>query len=207
LRKILLTGLLILGAASTAPAQQRPKWELYGGYSEYLAGAGIAGQGQLPTNGVQVEFARVVTSYFRVTGQFNAQFADHVVNIAPLPPGGKHYNSKELLGLFGPEATYRVLKRFDIYGHFLIGPAYGRDNQVPVIPTATYTTWAYALGGGLDIKLGRRISFRPIGWDWITTHFPVNSPEAQDNWRLTAGFVFHFGIGERERSLSRSTDH
>jgi hypothetical protein len=117
-----------------------------------------------------------------------------VVNIAPHPPpGGEHVNSKELLGLFGPEATYRSLKRFDIFGHFLAGLAYGRDNQFPVIPTATYTTWAYALGGGVELKLGRRVSARLIGFDWITTHFPVNSPEAQDNWRLTGGFMFHLG--------------
>ncbi len=185
--------LIAFGLATSLSAQSLPKWELYGGFSEYLAGGGIPGEFQLPTQGPQVEFDRVITSYFRVTGQFNAQFADHVVNIAPLPPGGKHVNSKELLGLFGPEATYRALKRFDIYGHYLIGVAYGRDNQVPVIPTATYTTWAYALGGGLDIKLGQRVSFRPIGFDWVTTHFPVNAPEAQDNWRLTTGFVFHFG--------------
>lgn len=191
--KILFAALIVFGLTGSVSAQSIPKWELYGGYSEYLAGGGIPGQFELPSNGVQVEFDRVVTSYFRVTGQFNAQFADHVVNIAPLAPGAKHVNSKELLGLFGPEATYRALKRFDIYGHYLIGVAYGRDNHDPVIPTATYTTWAYALGGGVDMKLGRRVSVRLVGWDWITTHFPVNSPEAQDNWRLTTGFLFHLG--------------
>ena len=194
MNRILFTALLLLGLAARASAQGLPKWELYGGYSEDLAGAGIAGQKQLPTNGAQVEFDRVVTSYFRITSQFNAQFADHVVNIAPPPPpGGEHVNSKELLGLFGPEATYRGLKKFDIFGHFLAGLAYGRDNQFPVIPTATYTTWAYALGGGVEMKLGRRVSARLLGFDWITTHFPVNSPEAQDNWRLTTGFMFHLG--------------
>jgi len=194
LNRILFTAFLLLGLAARASAQGLPKWELYGGYSEDLAGAGIAGQKQLPTNGAQVEFDRVVTSYFRITSQFNAQFADHVVNIAPPPPpGGEHVNGKELLGLFGPEATYRSLKKFDIFGHFLAGLAYGRDNQFPVIPTATYTTWAYALGGGVEMKLGRRVSARLLGFDWITTHFPVNSPEAQDNWRLTTGFMFHLG--------------
>jgi hypothetical protein len=194
LDRILLTAIIFLGMAASATAQSIPKWELYGGYSEDLAGAGIPGEKQLPTNGAQVEFDRVVTSYFRITSQFNAQFADHVVNIAPPPPpGGEHVNSKELLGLFGPEYTYRSLKKFDIYGHFLAGFAYGRDNEFPKIPTATYMTWAYALGGGLDLKLGRRVSARLLGFDWITTHFPVNSPEAQDNWRLTGGFVFHFG--------------
>jgi hypothetical protein len=194
LNRIILTALLFFGVAANASAQAIPKWELMGGYSEDLAGGGIAGEGQLPSNGTQVELDRVVTSYFRVTGQFNAQFADHVVNIAPPPPpGGEHVNSKELLGLFGPEATYRGLRKFDIFGHFLIGLAYGRDNEFPKIPTATYTTWAYALGGGVDYKLAKRVSARLMGFDWITTHFPVNSPEAQDNWRLNTGFIFHFG--------------
>jgi len=194
LKRILLTAILLFVASANVSAQSIPKWELYGGYSEDLAGGGIAGERQLPTNGVQVEFDRVVTSYFRVTSQFNAQFADHVVNIAPPPPpGGEHVNSKELLGLFGPEATYRKLKRFDIFGHFLVGLAYGRDNEFPKIPTATYTTWAYAIGGGADLKISRRVSARLLGFDWITTHFPINSPEAQDNWRLNAGFMFHLG--------------
>lgn len=185
--------IVLLAVVATARAQDLPKWELYGGYAEDLTGAGIAGEKQLRTNGTQVEFDRVVTSYFRITSQFNAQFADHVVNIAPPPPpGGEHVNSKELIGLFGPEATYRGLKKWDIYGHFLIGFAYGRDNEFPKIPTATYTTWIYALGGGLERKLGPHVSARLVGFDWMTTHFPVNAPEAQDNWRITAGFMFHF---------------
>jgi hypothetical protein len=193
LKKILPAAILVLCWAANASAQQLPKWEVFGGYSEYLAGGGVPGEFQLPSNGVQVEVDRVVTSYFRVTGQFNAQFADHVVDLAPLAPGSKHVNSKEVLGLFGPEATYRGLKKFDIYGHFLIGVAYGRDNHDPKIPTGTYATWVYGLGGGVDRKLGRKVSFRLVGWDWITSHFPVNSPEAQDNWRLSTGFVFHLG--------------
>lgn len=193
LNRILATAVLVLGFAAGASAQDIPKWELFGGYSEYLAGGGIPGEFELPSNGVQVSGYRVVTSYFRVTAQFNAQFADHVVNLAPLAPGAKHVNSKELLGLFGPEATYRSFRRFDIFGHFLIGMAYGRDNHDPPIPTAHYLTWAYGLGGGVDYKLRRRVSIRLVEWDWIATHFPVNSPEAQDNWRLNTGFVFHFG--------------
>lgn len=193
MNRLALFALLFFGLTVRASAQSIPKWELYGGYSEDLAGSGVAEQKQLPTNGMQVEFDRVVTSYFRVSTQFNAQFADHVVNIAPPPPpGGEHVNSKELIGLFGPEATYRGLKKWDIYGHFLIGFAYGRDNEYPKIPTATYTTWIYALGCGVERKLGERVSARLVGFDWMTTHFPVNAPEAQDNWRLSAGFMFHF---------------
>ena len=88
LKRIAAPALLIVCLAASASAQDAPKWELFGGYSQYLAGGGLAGEKQLPTNGVQVEFDWVVTSYFRITGQCNAQFADHVVDLAPLPPGG-----------------------------------------------------------------------------------------------------------------------
>jgi hypothetical protein len=196
LKRLLSVALLALALSAGVEAQETPKipkWELFGGYSEYLAGGGIPGERQLPSNGVQVSVYRVVTNYFRITGQFNAQFADHVVNLAPLPLGGKHVNSKELLGVFGPEATYRGLRKFDIFGHFLIGVAYGRDNTDPKTPTASYTTWIYGLGGGIDYKLAKRVSIRLMEFDWMTTHFPINSPEAQDDWRLNTGFVFHFG--------------
>jgi hypothetical protein len=194
LNRILIATLLFAGMAANTSAQSLPKWDLFGGYSEYLAGSGIAEQGQLPSNGVQVDVDRVFTSYFKVTSQLNAQFADHIVNIAPLStPGAEHVNGKELLALFGPEATYRRMRRVDLFAHFLVGLAYGRDNEYPKIPTATYTTWAYALGTGVDLKLGSKVSARLLGFDWITTHFPINSPEAQDNWRLTSGFVFHLG--------------
>ena len=93
----------------------------------------------------------------------------------------------------GPEATYLSLKRFDRFGHFLAGVFYGRENEFPKIPTATYTTWAYVLGGGVDMKISSRVSARLLGFDWITTHYPVNSPEAQDNCRLDTGFVFRLG--------------
>ena len=196
MKKFLFLALLFFDLAAVVSAQDTPKipkWELFGGYSEYLAGGGIAGEKQLPSNGVQVSVYRVVTNYFRIAGEFNAQFADHIVNIATLPPGGKHVNSKELLAVFGPEATYRGLKKFDIFGHYLIGVAYGRDNTDPITPTASDTTWIYGLGGGIDRKLGKRVSIRLLEFDWMSTHFPINKPEAQDDWRLATGFVFHFG--------------
>ena len=196
---VTLAALLVLGTAASASAQDLPKYEIFGGYATDLAGAGVAGQGELPTHGVQAEFDRVVTSYFRVTAQFNAQFANHVVNLGPPPPqfapppfyAGSYINGKELLGLFGPEATYRGFKRFDLYAHYVIGVAYGRQNQVPIIPTQHYLTWAYGIGSGVELKLGRRVSARLVGVDWITTHFPVNQPNTQDNWRISSGFLFH----------------
>jgi hypothetical protein len=180
--------------AENASSQGIPERELFGGYAEDLSGAGIAGQGQLPTNGAQIELDRAVTRYFRVTGQFKAQFADHVVNFAPPSlPGGDHVNSKGLQGWLCPEATWRGLKRFDMFGHFLAGVSCGRESKFPKIPTATYTAWAYAPGGGVHMKISRRVSARLLGFEWITTQYPMKSPEARDHWRLDTGFAFRLG--------------
>ncbi len=57
---------------------------------------------------------------------------------------------------------------------------------------------------GVDLKLGGKISARLTGFGWITTHFPIHRPGAQDNWRITSGFVFHLGrYPSREESIDR----
>ena len=51
-------------------------------------------------------------------------------------------------------------------------------------------------GGGLDIKVGKHMSFRPIGVDYYQTRFPgiLNSNQNhQNNFRYTAGVNFLFG--------------
>jgi len=190
--RLFLAACFILAFSSISAAQSYPRWEIYGGYGGYFAGSETEG-GPYYTHGVQTSAGHAFTSYFRLVGEFNAEFADHVVDLAPLPPGAKHVNSKELLGLFGPEAVYRGFRRFDIFGHYLIGVSYGRDNEAPKIPTVSYTTWAYAIGFGVDWKIKRRVAVRLFEGDWVTTHYPMVNTEAQDNWRLSEGVVFRLG--------------
>jgi hypothetical protein len=55
---------------------------------------------------------------------------------------------------------------------------------------------AWALGGGLDIKLSKHVSFRPIGLDWFKTKLDgirTLQSHSQDNLRYTAGVNFTFG--------------
>ena len=65
------------------------------------------------------------------------------------------------------------------------------------------TTFGMAVGGGVDIKLSRAISFRPIQLDYFLTRFetpsvlnPLGTPYTarnQNNLRYAAGFQFNFG--------------
>ena len=54
---------------------------------------------------------------------------------------------------------------------------------------ASGTSLAAGFGGGIDIHKSKLISLRPIQIDVIHSHFNNNG---QDNFRISAGIVFHF---------------
>jgi opacity protein-like surface antigen len=58
------------------------------------------------------------------------------------------------------------------------------------------TAFAMAVGGGLDIKMSKHVSFRPIGLDYFLTRLQnIRSlnDNNQHNLRYTTGFNFTFG--------------
>ena len=63
-------------------------------------------------------------------------------------------------------------------------------------PAVAFLAFAYLLGGGLDIKLSKHMSFRPIGIDLQYTRLQ-NIRDLQDrsqyNLRYQTGFNFTFG--------------
>ena len=174
-----------------------------GGYTTYLAGGefasylpnGETGQnpGQLPAEGFQAGLSRSIRSYFRVTGELNGVFGKEVLAVEHLPAGGEYKTGSQLMALFGPEATVRTQKHFDFFAHYLIGFSHGVDNQMPAVGNNSFTSWIYGIGFGMDWKVRPRVAVRLIEADWITSHFPKQDFNAEDNWRYTAGVVFRFG--------------
>jgi opacity protein-like surface antigen len=118
--------------------------------------------------------------------------------------------------LFGPRISIRRSKRITPYFQVLWGGVYGSTStQATVIPVATplgtgfpavihgqpvtarlvasQTAFAMTAGGGLDIKISRHVSFRPIGLDYYLTRLQ-NGPSMagdnhQNNLRYSAGVV------------------
>jgi len=183
MQKLFLAVCLVIGFSAASAAQDWPKWEIFGGYSSFPTVA------RTNTNGIHVSVAGNPTSYFGVVGEMSANFADELVDLTPVPPGGMKVNSKVILFLFGPRVTIRNFKKVDIFTHYLIGGAYARDNQRPVLPTVSDTTWAYSVGFGIDLKKWDWLAFRLVQADWVTTHFPRFDQESVNNWRLSAGLV------------------
>jgi len=61
---------------------------------------------------------------------------------------------------------------------------------------ASQTAFAMTLGGGLDLKINKWVSFRPVGLDYYLTRFQNLRSQAdnnQHNLRYSTGFNFTFG--------------
>jgi opacity protein-like surface antigen len=86
----------------------------------------------------------------------------------------------------------------------LFGGAY-ESTSAPVIlgsnlrATRQETGFAMTAGGGLDIKINKNVSFRPIQLEYFYTrlrHFPFGNDNSQNNLRYSAGVNFTFGSAQ-----------
>ena len=78
--------------------------------------------------------------------------------------------------------------------HDPLFPGPGVDITAKV--TASQTVFAMTAGGGLDIKVSKRFTLRPIAADYMLTRFNnllTGNNADQNNLRLSAGIVFTFG--------------
>jgi hypothetical protein len=111
--------------------------------------------------------------------------------------------------LFG--GTYAATStRLDILGGELVTPpgAVQPIYPLPVVESpnvplsvrlvSSQAGFAMLAGGGLDIKLRKRIAFRPIGVDYYLTRLPdilSTKDTNRNNFRYTCGFNFMLGKG------------
>src|SRR5262245_5062035 len=119
----------------------------------------------------------------------------------------------------GPRFTYRNESRFMPFVQALFGGAYSTTSaQIRLLPgagsilppgvipppdlpitariNASHTGFAMLVGGGLDIKINKHMSFRPIGADYYLMRLPslvTNDTTNRNNFRYSAGVNFLFG--------------
>jgi hypothetical protein len=120
----------------------------------------------------------------------------------------------------GPRFAWHNHSRFIPYGEVLFGGAYTTASaQITALPlfgpvvspagivpsgvpltvrvNSSHTGFAMLAGGGLDIRISKHMSFRPVGADYYLTHLPDlltgGSASNRNNFRYTAGVNFWFG--------------
>jgi opacity protein-like surface antigen len=214
-KDVAVTAAVVL-SAMTALAQDVPRVETFAGFTYLRANSAT----NVPAFSANGGGGQVVVNFSKWIGAVADIGAVHNGNI-----GGYHLDTTLSHYMFGPRIPIRKWSRILPYGQILFGGMHASSSlliQVPegVVPppfvqnpiappvtrnenpavtaraTASQTAFAMALGGGLDIKLNKYVSFRPIGLDWMMTRLQ-NLRSLEDNnqhhLRYTTGINFMFG--------------
>jgi opacity protein-like surface antigen len=155
-------------------AQETPKMEVFGGYSNFSANINTA---SFNMNGVAVSAAENVNRWFGGALDFSAHFGTE----------NGHTVSMQTIS-YGPVFSYRKSPRITPFGHVLLGAVHGGPNYLD-ISKGEYRFGMYA-GGGLDVKVAPNVALRIAQVDYLLTRF---SNATQDNFRISAGIVMRFG--------------
>jgi hypothetical protein len=216
-----IAGVLLF--ALVAAATDIPKYETFLGYTYVRANSfnqntGLGQRiGGFDMNGGSGQFIYNCNHWLSVVADGGAVYKPNV--------GIVNVQNTTAFTLAGPRVSYRRWSRYTPYAQVLFGAAYRSvsrrvnavtDLNTPVLPVVSPANlfpgpgeqitarvnasqngyFAMAAGGGLDIKVNKHFSFRPVSVDYLLTRFPnlsTGSNENQNSIRASAGFIFTFG--------------
>jgi opacity protein-like surface antigen len=220
---VLLALMLGIASATCSEAQptnfsQFPKYEIFGGY---IAAGQAGGYNDLnfrgvatgipstfsSTHGAEASFLYNFNHVLGVKGDFSIQphsegFLTGVCTQLPCTPvvhQQASINPKLFNFLAGPEFKFRNHSRFIPYVHGLMGLAHANASFTSSGSVASFslrtseTGFAAAMGGGADIRLMHRLSFR-TGMDFNPAWVGQDDSGARTvikNVRIWGGILFH----------------
>ena len=117
-----------------------------------------------------------------VSGHYGSQ---SFVEVTPNGPQNINVTGHEQEYLFGPRLSVPVGK-FTPFAELMVGAAHIHTGGT--LPSPSNTSFAYAVGGGLDYRIFRPIALRVEG-DYLRTKF---FSTRQNSFRLSVGVVFRF---------------
>ena len=173
-----------------AAAAQVPSGNIYVGYTYYNADFS-SNRGDL--NGFQATLEGKVAPMLGIVADFTGHYGS--LNLPVLcslctPNTTASANAHQYEVMFGPRVSLPAGK-FRPFAEFEVGVGHvttsGSATEANVIPTSD-TSYATALGGGLDYKIFSHVAWRVEG-DYVRTHF---FEAGQNNVRLSTGIAFHF---------------
>ena len=212
--KTMLIATLILACASIAAAQNDyKKFEFFGGYSHNRVDTGIGDDEPALQDiideregfhGFNTSVTGNLSRYFGVKFDFSGHFKSKRFPIAATPNADALEIDSRVFNFLGgvqikDNATDATFKPF---AHALVGAAHAR-NRVDVPPggciaifpspcpvdfTESETGFAGAFGGGIDIRVNKRIDIRAIQIDYNPTRL---FDSTQHNFRIGVGIVIH----------------
>jgi hypothetical protein len=190
MRKIGFIVLSLLLFAGLASAQVPTSGNVFFGYSYFNASPLPFETNRSNLNGWEGSFEGKIIPWVGMVADFSEHYGNASICIFPVQPVGSgpgqsscsNLTSHEQNFLFGPRVSASVGK-FRPFAEALFGGGHVNTNGF-----GSDTSFATALGGGLDYKIIRPIAWRVQG-DYVQTRF---SGTTQNNIRLSTGIVLRF---------------
>ncbi len=190
MNKIIVAVCTFLSLATAALGQVPTSGNAFIGYSYLSADQGSNGRANL--NGWNGSIEGKVFPFIGIVGDFSGHYGS-----GPVIPNGacttviggtcSGVNTSTSIHnfLFGPRVSISVGK-IRPFAEAMFGASH--INESASLVSASDTSFAYALGGGVDYHLIPLISWRVQG-DFLQTRFFSNT---QNNVRISTGIVIHF---------------
>lgn len=160
----------------------------------------------IPGYGFEANVTRYFTKHIGLSGDFSGYYRRANARIADTLFKADH-SIYYVMG--GPKVKLLNEHRANVFFHALAGAAHTsvsyreNSNTNPITAKDSSTRLAFALGGGIDLRISKRISARVFQMDYIPmlgkdrrvvasdgTVVDINGRAQQGNFRLSAGIVF-----------------
>ena len=184
-----------------AAAQEAPNAELFGGYSfiHKEDGGNLHGW-NFAVNGNLNKWFGLVADFSGHYDSSLSRFRTNMPAFPTFPIFSSEFKSEERIhtAMAGPRFSYREREKITPFVHTLFGVARINDERESIINDTdrsffsdNRTEFAFALGGGLDVKLSNSIALRVIQADYLVSRLNFGSDD--NNLRASIGVVFRFG--------------
>ena len=164
---------MILLAASMAFGQRA---EVFGGYQYLRLNTGISGVDSINLNGWNASLSGFFNNYLGATADFGGAYG------SPFTVSTKLHTF-----MFGPVVRLHNPSPLVPFAHVLFGGAHGSVSALGL--SSSSTDFAWAAGGGVDLKFAPMLSFRLAQIDYMQIRESGNSI---NNFRYSGGVVFRF---------------
>jgi len=188
-KPLFLSSLLAICLPLAASAQEgAPKVEIFGGYSYLRADTGAIVIDSVSAHGFNTSLAGNITKHIGIVGEFSRFTVSEGFTVSVL--GRINVDSNVVTYLFGPRITPHRGK-VEPFVHALLGGARENDKLTGgLVDELTENAFAFALGGGLDIKVNDNFAIRVAQVDYLGDKL---GGETANNFRYSVGIVIRLG--------------
>ena len=162
---------------------ETPKVELYGGYDYVRYNAnprinGVPPSESFNANGITGQATYNASRRLGIVGEVSAY------SLARTGLNTTH----QISYLFGPRVSVRR-RVVTAFAQVLFGGVWAEDGIV----FGSVTAFGMTAGGGIDLRVSRYFSVRPLQAEYFMTKFADGANDRQNNFRFGAGIVLRLG--------------